>query len=37
MLASSAGQSFRLAMFVDEMIAGTGMSRTGFSIVYVTG
>jgi MFS family permease len=34
MLASSAGQSFWLALFVDDMIAGTGLSRTGFSSVY---
>lgn len=34
MLASSAGQSFWLALFVDDMIVGTGLSRTGFSVVY---
>jgi MFS family permease len=34
MLASSPGQSFWLALFVDDMIAGTGLSRTGFSTVY---
>jgi MFS family permease len=34
MLASSPGQSYWLAMFVDDMIAGTGLSRTGFSGVY---
>jgi MFS family permease len=34
MLASSPGQSYWLAMFVDEMIAGTGLSRSAFSVVY---
>jgi MFS family permease len=34
MLASSAGQSYWLSLFVDHMIAGTGLSRTGFSLVY---
>jgi MFS family permease len=34
MLASSPGQSYWLALFVDDMIAGTGLSRTGFSLVY---
>jgi MFS family permease len=34
MLASSPGQSYWLALFVDDMIAGTGLSRTGFSVVY---
>jgi len=34
MLASSPGQSYWLAMFVDDMIAGTGLTRTAFSMVY---
>jgi len=34
MLASSPGQSYWLSLFVDDMIAGTGLSRAGFSIVY---
>lgn len=34
MLASSPGQSFWLSLFVDDMIAGTGLSRTAFSAVY---
>jgi MFS family permease len=34
MLASSPGQSYWLAMFVDDMIAGTGLSRSAFSLVY---
>jgi len=34
MLASSPGQSYWLSLFVDDMIAGTGLSRTGFSAVY---
>jgi MFS family permease len=34
MFASSPGQSYWLSLFVDDMIAGTGLSRTGFSIVY---
>jgi MFS family permease len=34
MLASSPGQSYWLALFVDDMITGTGLSRTGFSVVY---
>jgi MFS family permease len=34
MLASSPGQSYWLALFVDDMIAGTGLSRTGFSVLY---
>ncbi len=33
-LASSPGQSYWLAEFVDDMIAGTGLGRTGFSAVY---
>ena len=33
-LASSPGQSFWLSLFVDDMIAGTGLGRTGFSAVY---
>jgi MFS family permease len=34
MLASSPGQSYWMAMFVDDMIAGTGLTRTVFSTVY---
>jgi len=34
MFASSPGQSYWLSLFVDDMIAGTGLSRTGFSLVY---
>jgi len=34
MLASSPGQSYWLSLFVDDMIAGTGLGRTGFSAVY---
>jgi len=34
MLASSPGQSYWLALFVDDMIAGTGLGRTAFSAVY---
>jgi MFS family permease len=34
MLASSPGQSYWMAMFVDDMIAGTGLTRTAFSTVY---
>jgi len=34
MLASSPGQSYWLSLFVDDMIGGTGLSRTGFSAVY---
>jgi MFS family permease len=34
MLASSPGQSYWLALFVDDMIMGTGLSRTAFSVVY---
>lgn len=34
MFASSPGQSYWLSLFVDDMIAGTGLSRTGFSVVY---
>jgi len=34
MLASSPGQSYWLSLFVDDMIAGTGLGRSGFSVVY---
>jgi MFS family permease len=34
MLASSPGQSYWLSLFVDDMIAGTGLGRTAFSAVY---
>lgn len=34
MLASSPGQTYWLSLFVDDMIAGTGLGRTGFSVVY---
>lgn len=34
MLASSPGQSYWLALFVDDMIAGTGLGRTTFSMLY---
>lgn len=34
MLASSPGQSYVIAVFLDEMLAGTGLSRTEFSALY---
>jgi MFS family permease len=34
MLASGPGQSFLIAVFVDEMIADTGVSRTVFALLY---
>jgi MFS family permease len=34
MFASAPGQSFLIAAFVDELLAGTGLSRTAFSILY---
>jgi MFS family permease len=37
MFASGPGQSFLIATFVDEMLAGTGLSRTVFSILYAGG
>jgi MFS family permease len=37
MLASSPGQSYWLSLFVDDMIAGTGLSRPAFSTVYAIG
>jgi MFS family permease len=37
MLASGPGQSFLIAVFVDEMLAGTGLSRTAFSALYAAG
>ena len=33
-VASSPGQSFWLAVFVDDMIAGTGLARGSFSVLY---
>lgn len=37
MFASSPGQSFLLAVFVDDMLEGTGLSRTTFSALYAAG
>ena len=37
MFASAPGQSFLIAVFVDEMLAGTGLSRTAFSALYAAG
>jgi len=34
MLASAPGQSFLIAVFVDDMLDGTGLSRTVFSTLY---
>ncbi|HVM16982.1 MAG TPA: MFS transporter [Gaiellaceae bacterium] len=34
MFVSAPGQSFIVAVFVDEMLAGTGLSRTAFSVLY---
>jgi MFS family permease len=34
MFASAPGQSFVIAIFVDELLAGTGLSRTAFSTLY---
>jgi MFS family permease len=34
MMASAPGQSYWLSLFVDDMIAGTGLGRSGFSAVY---
>lgn len=34
MFASAPGQSFLIAAFVDELLEGTGLSRTAFSVVY---
>lgn len=35
--ASSPGQSFLIAVFVDDFLAGTGLSRTWFSVLYASG
>lgn len=35
MVASSPGQTYWLSLFVDDMIAGTGLGRTGFSVVRI--
>lgn len=35
--ASAPGQSFLISVFVDEFLAGTGLSRTAFSILYAAG
>lgn len=37
MFASGPGQSFLIAIFVDEMLVGTGLSRTVFSVLYAAG
>lgn len=37
MVASGPGQSFLVAVFVDEMLVGTGLSRTAFSLLYAAG
>jgi MFS family permease len=37
MAASGPGQSFLIAVFVDDMLAGTGLSRTVFSLLYAAG
>jgi MFS family permease len=37
MFASGPGQSFLIAVFVDEMLSGTGLSRAVFSILYAAG
>ncbi len=37
LFASSPGQSFLLAVFVDDMLEGTGLSRTTFSALYAAG
>ncbi|MFO7573499.1 MAG: MFS transporter [Gaiellaceae bacterium] len=37
MAASGPGQSVLIAVFVDEMLSGTGLSRTIFSILYAAG
>ena len=37
MVASGPGQSFLVAVFVDEMLAGTQLSRTAFSLLYAAG
>lgn len=35
--ASAPGQSFLISVFVDEILAGTGLSRTVFSVLYAAG
>jgi MFS family permease len=35
--ASSPGQSFLISVFVDDMLAGTGLGRTTFSALYAAG
>lgn len=35
--ASAPGQSFLISVFVDDMLAGTGLSRTTFSALYAAG
>jgi MFS family permease len=37
MVASGPGQSFVISVFVDEMLGGTGLSRTAFSVLYAAG
>jgi MFS family permease len=37
MLASGPGQSIVISVFVDDMLDGTGLSRTAFSAVYAAG
>jgi len=37
MVASGPGQSFLIAVFVDEMLVGTGLSRAAFSVLYAAG
>ena len=37
MFASSPGQSFLFAVFLDDMLEGTGLSRTAFSALYAAG
>jgi MFS family permease len=37
MLASGPGQSFLIAVFVDELIAAADVTRTGFSLLYAGG
>ena len=37
MFASAPGQSFLFAVFLDDMLEGTGLSRTAFSALYAAG
>ncbi len=37
MFGSAPGQSFMIAVFVDDMLEGTGLSRTAFSALYAAG